>query len=100
MGKKKSHKRQQFKYSSQKAVSDATENNVTGMDKTNSQKSQYSMANRASQAMAGVEDFGYVRRDLRGLLTLAVACVALELVIWYVFGHTPLGTRAYSLFSI
>ena len=100
MGKKKSHKRQQFKYSSQTAASSATDSQTSGMDTTSSQKRQNSPVNRASQAMAGVEDFGYVRRDLKGLLTLAVACVVLELVIWYVFGHTTLGTRAYSLFSI
>lgn len=37
------------------------------------------------------EDYSYVGRDLRRLSVLAVSLLAIELIIWVLFGHTGLG---------
>lgn len=40
-------------------------------------------------------DFSYVGGDLRKILVLAVSLVAVELVLWFLFGHTGLGNAVY-----
>jgi hypothetical protein len=45
-------------------------------------------------------DFGYVAVDLRRVATFAVALVAIELILWYVFGHTGVGPSVYKLVNV
>lgn len=40
-------------------------------------------------------DFSYVGGDLRKILVLAVSLMAVELVLWFLFGHTGLGNAVY-----
>jgi hypothetical protein len=40
---------------------------------------------------ASTRDFSYVYSDLRRIFLMAGSLVALELVLWYLFGHTGLG---------
>jgi hypothetical protein len=42
----------------------------------------------------------YVRRDLVRIVWLVSGFVALELVLWYLFDHTGLGSSIYSLIKI
>lgn len=44
--------------------------------------------------------WGYVGRDVRRIVLLAGACIALLVVIWYLFGHSGLGDSVYSLFKV
>lgn len=39
----------------------------------------------------------YVSGDVRRIGILVVSCVAAELVLWYLFTYTGLGSAAYSL---
>jgi hypothetical protein len=41
-----------------------------------------------------------IRRDIRRVAVLAGSFVALQLVLWYLFGHTSLGNSVYQLIKI
>jgi hypothetical protein len=45
-------------------------------------------------------DFAYVRRDLRRLSILAAGLIIFELILWWLFGHSGLGSAVYSLVHV
>ena len=105
MGKKKQRKKHQFKaahvggaaipavQTSQHATPAARESAAVVAEKR-------TKATRNSQALAGVEDFGYVSVELKRVAILAVGLVALELILWVLFRQTGLGTRVYQTIKL
>ena len=96
MSKKKSRKKQQFKYGQPGAarpMTVATEEIGTGTVAAKAPSKQ-------QQALAGVDDFSYVRSDLVRVAIFAAICIGLELVVWIAFNKTGLGVKAYSLFKL
>jgi hypothetical protein len=45
-------------------------------------------------------DFGYVLGDMRRIMALALALVALELALWYLLSHTGLGDTVYRMIQV
>jgi hypothetical protein len=102
MAKKKQTKKHRFKY---------TEPNVAaglelagGRKSVGESKSVSTAISRGAdlsmRAVPGARDFSYVGTDVRKIAIFAVALVALEVVLWYVFTHTGVGNSVYSSFSI
>ena len=54
----------------------------------------------AEAATVAGRDFSYVGTDLRRVGVLAASLLALELVLWYLFGHTGVGNVVYNLFQV
>ena len=102
MSKKKSRKKQQFKYGqAQQKPAPAVVGGETGVERPALQAMQPSKGQaKQSQALAGVDDFSYVRQDLIRVASFAALCAGIELVVWLLFRHTGLGTKIYSLFTI
>jgi hypothetical protein len=100
MAKKKSQsKKHKFKYSEptsgvrpdlEKGVPEATISNAKVMAKAK-------QGRPAGAVVADTRDFSYVGADVRRIGVLAASLVALELVIWYLFGHTGLGNAVFNL---
>jgi hypothetical protein len=96
--KKKHGKKQQFKYA---APVGAPASVVSSSQSTATPIASLSKATLASPvAVARVEVPGLhlIRHDVRRVLVLAGSFVAIELMLWYLFGHTPLGPTIYKLF--
>jgi len=54
-----------------------------------------------SQPMVAVgRDFSYVQGDLRRVGLLAGSLVTLELLLWWVLGHTGVGSAVYNLLPV
>src|SRR6266403_3141305 len=49
----------------------------------------------AAPAQVSTRDFSYVSADLKRIVVMAAGLVALELVLWGLLGHTPLGDAVY-----
>ncbi len=45
-------------------------------------------------------DLAFVKRDLRKVAVLAAGFVALQLILWYLFRSTALGSHVYSLIKV
>jgi hypothetical protein len=45
-------------------------------------------------------DFSYVGRDLRRIVLLGSTLILLQLVLWYLFDHTGLGSSVYNLVQL
>jgi hypothetical protein len=54
----------------------------------------------AAPALASSRDFTYVANDLRRIGVMAVSLVALEILLWYVLGHSSLGQAVYRLVQV
>jgi hypothetical protein len=54
----------------------------------------------AATAGATARDFSYVLGDLNRIAFYAGILIALELILWYLFGHTGLGTAIYRLVQV
>ncbi len=96
MSKKKSRKKQQFKYGQSGAsqnISQATTEMGAGVVTAK-------VPSKQQQALAGVDDFSYVRSDLMRVAVFAAICIGLELAVWIAFNKTGLGVKAYSLFKL
>jgi hypothetical protein len=52
------------------------------------------------QSLADTRDFSYVGQDLRRIGVLAGSLLALEIALWYLFGHTGIGSTVYNLVSV
>lgn len=54
----------------------------------------------AAGAQFQQRDFSYVARDMRRLAIIAAALVSVEVILWYVLGHTPVGNSVYRMFNV
>jgi hypothetical protein len=54
----------------------------------------------ATAAAAADPRWGYVGRDVRRTAVIAAACVALELVLWFLLNHTGIGPSIYHLIKL
>ena len=95
MSKKKSRKKQQFKYG-QPQTSRLTE--TVGGEMVAAPAPR--VLSKAQQLLAGVDDFSYVRADLIRVAGFAAICVVLEVGLWLVFNKSGVGMKVYSLFKI
>ncbi len=55
---------------------------------------------RAGAVVSSGRDFSYVGRDVRRIGIYAVSLVALEVLLWFLFGHTGLGATVYNLVQV
>ena len=64
--------------------------------------SQLNSAPKGLVTTSGVvgRDFSYVASDLRRILVIGGSLVLAEFVLWYLFGHTSLGTHVYDLIHL
>lgn len=46
------------------------------------------------------ERWDYVRRDVRHITMLAIACVGVELLLWWVLSFTSVGPQIYNLIQL
>ena len=53
-----------------------------------------------AEAIASGRDFSYVSKDIKRLSLLAGGLLAIEIILWYVMGHTGLGNAVYNLVKI
>ena len=101
MSKKKSRKKQQFKYGQAQRPAAASSVSAT---QTGSDAAQQPMQSKGQvklqQALAGVDDFSYVQRDLVRVGIFAAICIGIELALYLTFQHTAVGPRIYSLFTL
>jgi hypothetical protein len=96
--KKHSNKKHRFKYaepSTLAAQAPAVPSPAVNQAETQAPKPATSVA----QAGTVTRDFSYVRGDLRRIAVLGGSLIALELILWYLFGHTSVGPSVYNLFS-
>ena len=51
-------------------------------------------------AAVSERDFSYVAVDLRRIAIMATGFILLEVILWYVFGHTGVGDSIYHLVQV
>jgi hypothetical protein len=51
-------------------------------------------------AAVAERDFSYVAGDLRRIAVMAAGFILLEVILWFVFGHTGLGDSIYHLVQV
>lgn len=51
-------------------------------------------------ATVDTRDFAYVTADLRRIFVIGGSLVVAELVLWFLFSHTSLGSNVYSLIHL
>lgn len=99
MGKKNQSKKHKFKHVEPIKSQEFRPAVVAGADKLGVAQA----AHRAGQTAGGVggavagRDFRYVLTDLQRIVVLLVALVGVEVVLWYLFAHTGLGSAVYRL---
>lgn len=93
--KKHQGKKHKFKYAEPSGVTTGTVSTQAAAVTATSSERQ-----AAVTAAIGARDFSYVGGDLRRVAILAVALVALEAVLWYLFGHTSVGDSVYKLINV
>lgn len=95
MAKKKQGKKHKFKYASP-VMPGQSAPEVSSTPNSGGGKRAVAGLSRSYGYQASLgRDFSYVSVDLRRIGVLAVSLIALELVIWYLFGHTGLGNWVY-----
>ena len=98
MSKKKSRKKHQFKYtSSQAGVVSAPE---VGSGEPVNRAVAIPRKSQANAALAGVDNFDYVAGDVKRVAMLAAGFITLQVFLWYLFGHTTLGSTIYGLVKL
>lgn len=103
MAKKKNRKKHNFKY----ATSSGT-NRAAAPAEASTPAARQSVTPVAAAAKSPVinknlavgDDLSYVTKDLSKVAVLAAAFTALELILWYLFNHTGLGTQVYHLIRL
>lgn len=96
--KKKSHKKQQFKYAAPTAHRDLTPA-VAGSQ-------PITTAGVVTKTVKGgvlsyeVANLSLIKNDIRKVAVLAVGFVALQLALWWLFEHTGLGAAVYHLIKV
>jgi hypothetical protein len=98
MAKKKQGKKHKFKYSTPAVPGQSGTVGVDLPKRAATARVQPGIHARTPVAASGPSrDFSYVGADLRRIGILAACLVALELVIWFVFGHTGVGNAVYQM---
>ncbi len=92
--KKKNHRKHQFQSSAPKAVNPAAFEQ-SGSSSVPSQRPKSSAA-----VATDVANIQLVKQDVRRVLVLAVGFFTLQLILWYLFNHTPLGPWTYNLIKL
>lgn len=94
MAKKKSQsvRKHRFKHSEPSAVQASQTHDQTMM----ATPPHKPVASRAVSTVESGRDFSYVTQDMRRVLALAAALVAVEVLGWYVMNHTGIGSTVYS----
>ena len=100
MAKKKQSKKHKFKYSEPTTQLRAADAGVMATLQSNGSQTTILRLPTGRVVAATTRDFSYVISDLRRILVLGVSLVLAELVLWYLFGHTGLGTYVYSLVNV
>ena len=94
MAKKKNQgKKHRFKYAASSEVASLSVSSSATISSPVAQK-------RVVASTANIRDFSYVSEDLRRIAVWAGSLVALEVVLWYVFGHTGVGNSVYQLVQV
>ncbi|MEO7618020.1 MAG: hypothetical protein ABIS59_04240 [Candidatus Saccharibacteria bacterium] len=94
MAKKKTHKKQSFKYAQPTAHADAmTVSPVTMSASTPTRTSN-------AVVLTTLNDNPYLGQDLTKLGIIAVSLIVLEFVLSALFSHTSLGSTVYNLYKI
>jgi ABC-type Fe3+ transport system permease subunit len=97
MVKKKTHKKQSFKYAQ---PTHSTESSATSVvSDTAVIRSSSSIGARPSSIVTTVDN-PFLSQDLAKLGVIAVALVVIEFGLWFAFGHTSLGSTIYNLYKI
>lgn len=97
MAKKKTHKKQSFKYAQPTQVTEGT--NRSQAPNTTAVRTPTQMVSQATSVVV-TNDNPFLSQDLTRLAIIAIALVALEFGLWFVFGHTSIGSAVYSLYKI
>jgi hypothetical protein len=105
MAKKKSqNKKHKFKYAEPtssviSAGAPATQPNEAA---TTQPSRVIAPAGRPVRVVAALDtrDFSYVGQDLRRVGVMAGSLLALEVILWYLFGHSGLGSAVYNLIKV
>jgi hypothetical protein len=91
MAKKKQTKKHKFKYSEPSSVAPSTA--TAGVVSVGGD-----MKAPTSKASASpVRDFSYVTKDMRRISLLVIVLVGIEILLWYLFGHSGAGAAVYRL---
>ena len=106
MAKKKSqNKKHKFKYAEpptgvNSPASADKQGEAAGANQTNRVAVPSTRPYVKAGAVADTRDFSYVGHDLRRIAILAGLLLALEIALWYLFGHTGLGNTVYNLVKV
>jgi hypothetical protein len=107
MAKKKNQtKKHKFKYASSTGSSAASVDSGVLKSSTDAVAAKPTGVSRPParrgvvQPVAFVRDFSYVGQDLRRIGILAGSLIALELILWFVFGHTSVGASIYRMVQV
>lgn len=90
--KKKSQKKHQFKYAEAKSATASPAQSSANLSAPTS-----SAAAKQTSLGYQVANLELIKGDVRKVLVLAGSFVLLQLVLWFVFGHTSLGSGVYHL---
>lgn len=85
--KKKSQRKRNFAYSANTSL--APKPQATA--KVAAQKTLAPKPVKASSRVTAVHHTGHLKHDIRMIMILALSCVALEIVLWFLLQHTGLG---------
>jgi len=97
--KKQSGKKHKFKYAEPNLTVQAPVSAAAGAAMATSTAGASTSA-RLRPAAGNDRDFGYVFGDLRRIVILAAILVSVELVLWYLFSYTGLGSSIYNLVKV
>ncbi len=97
MAKKKTHKKQSFKYAQPTQLAD---DSIRTQTPTSTVLRNSTQPNSQGTSVVTTNDNPYLSQDLARLGIIGIALVALEFGLWYVFGHTSVGAAVYNLYKI
>ncbi|HSH31492.1 MAG TPA: hypothetical protein VK963_02375 [Candidatus Saccharimonadales bacterium] len=101
MAKKKHRKKHQFKYG---AVKTQPAGGVAGVTVVPPAEKKLTQPRQHQPATASIQQplaaLNYTKRDVQKTVYFSVGFVVLQLVLWYLFSNTPLGSTVYSLVKI
>lgn len=104
MAKKKNQgKKHKFKHVAPVGAGSSNEVNQSASSPSLSEQPRTSapVARRVQNAaVASARDFSYVPKDLKRIAMFAACLVGLEVVLWYVFGHTSIGPAVYQSIKV
>lgn len=97
MAKKKTHKKQSFRYAQPTQVTERS--NGSQVPNTSAIRTPTTSITQSNSAVTA-NDNPFLSQDLARLGIIAVALIAVEFGLWFVFGHTSVGSAVYNLYKI